>query len=366
VNSPAAGSRTMAGVDPARDGSLAALALGRRLAASLEVICHGQHPNGEIVSYRRDAEGNYIYCRTPFTSALVHEALSCFDTTSPGWLEGALRQVPDQAADWFATTVQALRRRMRNFLIWQQEPSATWRFFGRGSGIDPDVNTTVCAAMALQESYGCRSVSRWEEQQKAVWSFQSREGPFYTFTKPAHGGYGWLDEGGLPVVGFDRVVNAAVLRYLCRLSLQATPRACAMVEWLMGGIESGDLSVGTPLYPNPLSFIYVLGRIHAESGLPMEARFIERLVSALLGLQRSTGDFGGPLSTAMGASALLDLGRRGAELERARLAVLRHLSPGRGWTYEDLVVHGFGSPASTTAVSLEFLGRYQCLGGDPR
>lgn len=364
MNLPAAESRIMAGEDPSGDGSPAALALGRRLAASLDFISHGQHPNGEIVAYRRDADGNYIYCRTPFTSAHVHEALSCFDPTSPGWLEGALRQLPEQAADWFAKTVQSLRQRIRSFLIWQQEPSSTWRFFGRGSGIDPDVNTTVRAAMALQESYACRSISRWEQQQKAVWSFQSREGPFYTFAKPGRGGYGWLDEGGFPVAGFDRVVNAEVLRYLCRLSLQSTPRAGATVEWLMGEIESGDLSAGTPLYPNPLSFMYALGRAHAESGLPMAGRFIERLISALLALQGSTGDFGGPLSTAMGASALLDLGHRGAELERARLAVLRYLSPGGGWTYEDLVVHGFGSPAATTAASLEFLARYLCLGGD--
>ena len=363
---PGAGSRSMAGEDPAGDGAPAMLVLGRRLAASREVGLHGQHPSGEIVSYRRDAHGNYIYCRTPFTSAFVHEALSCFDRTSPGWLEGALRQVPDQAVGWFARTVQVLRRRTRSFLVWQQEPAATWRFFGRGSGIDPDVNTTVCAAMALQESYGCHSTSRWEQQQKAVWSFQSREGPFYTFTKPDRGGYGWLDGDGLPVVGFDRVVNASVLRYLCRLSLQATPRAGALVEWLTDQVADGDLSVGTPLYPNPLSFIYVLGRIRDESGLPMPTRLVERLVSVLLGLQRGTGDFGGPLGTAMGASALLDLGHGGAELERARLALLRQLSPGGGWTYEDLVVHGFGSPASTTAAALEFLARHLCLGGDRR
>lgn len=361
---PADNSQTMVSEAPAEDGSPAALALGRRLAASLEVISHGQHPNGEIVSYRRDADGNYMYCRSPFTSAFVHEALSCFDPGSPGWLEGGLRLVPNQAAAWFEKTVQALRRRTRGFLIWQQEPSAVWRFFGRGSAIDPDVSTTVGAAMALQEGYGCRSINRWDRQQKAVWSFQSPEGPFHTFIRPARGGYGWLDEDGRPVAGFDRVVNAEVLRYLCRLSLQATPRAGALIDWLTVEAEGGDLSVGTPLYPNPLSFIYILGRAHAESGLPAAARFTERLLPALLALQRSKGDFGGPLSTAMGATALLDLGHKGGELELARLAVLRYMSPRAGWPYEDLVVQGFGAPASTTAASLQFLARHLCLAGD--
>jgi hypothetical protein len=68
----------------------------------------------------------------------------------------------------------------------------------------------------------------------------------------------------------------------------------------------------------------------------------------------------------MGASTLLALGHRGEELEAARLAVLRGRGANDAWGYEDFVVHGFGAPAWSTALSIAFLVRHHCLaGGEP-
>ncbi len=338
-------------------------ALGARLLAGLETIERGQHPNGEILSYRCERDGSYAYCRSPFVSTVVHDALSCLDPGSPGWRDGSLEIVPAQAQERFGMSVARIRRRIRSFLIWQQEADGLWRFFGRGSGIDPDVATTVGAALALREGHGSRSLLRAEQQSLAIGSFRSASGPFFTFLRRGRGGYGWMDADGGPVVGFDRVVNAEVLRYLYATGSDQAPQAERLLAWLMEETARGDLTRGTPLFPNPLSFLRVLSRLLADHDLPGAGPLAERLVSALLRLQTAAGGFGGPLSTAVGADALRHLGHTGPALARAGSAVLRGLGARGGWTYEDFVIHGFGAPALTTALSLAFLARWQGLAG---
>jgi hypothetical protein len=75
----------------------AAPSLGQRLARSLRLVERLQHPSGEILSYHRDAQGNYVYCRSPLLSTFVHEALDCFDPTSAHWSDGALEILPADA-----------------------------------------------------------------------------------------------------------------------------------------------------------------------------------------------------------------------------------------------------------------------------
>jgi hypothetical protein len=353
---------------PSRPGPTGAAPPGRpefdtRMLHSLQAVRRLQHPSGEILSYRRDAAGNYVYYRSPMLSALVHDALGCFDPTSPWWFDGALELVPAQARRRFARSVMAVRRRIRGFLIWQQEAAGWWRFFGRGSGIDPDVTTTALAATALLESYGSQSLSRWEHQLAVVQSFRAPSGRYHTFQRPGHGGYGWMDDAGRPVVGFDRVVNAAVLGWLAATGEANRPHARQLAGQLLDEAAGGDLQNGTALYPNPLSFTYHLSRAWAQGDLPERRRLADALVPALLRRQEKAGDFGGPLSTAMAATALLELGYGGPERQRARQAVLRGMRPRGGWPYEDVVIHGFGSPAWTTALSMAFLARDTQLAG---
>ena len=337
---------------------------GGRLARGLDSVSRGQHPSGEMLSFRRDPQGNYTYVRSPFLSTFVHDTLACFDPTSPGWLDGGLDLIPGRAQARFVRTVVELRQRIRSLLIWQQEPTGYWRFFGRGSGIDPDVNSTACASVASLEGHGVRSLTRWELQQSVILSFRSAQGPFFTFLKPRRGGYGWLSDEGVPVVGFDRVVNAEVLRYLTRVGRGATPEATCLADWLLAEATGAGAATGSPLYPNPVSFAYVLSRALEGSDLPARHELNEALLPLVLRLQQADGGFGGPLSTAMGATSLLALGHRGAELASARLAVLRARRPDDSWPYEDFVVHGFGAPAWTTALSMAFLVRHHCATGE--
>jgi hypothetical protein len=332
----------------------------RRLAAGLESVARGQHPRGELLSFRRDADGNYAYVRSPFLSTFVHDALACLDPTSPGWHEGGVDLFPERLQGRLLRGVLELRRRTRGYLIWQQEAEGWWRFFGRGSGVDPDVNSTACASLALLEGHSLHSPLRRQRQRSLVLSFRSADGPFFTFLKPGWGGYGWLSDSGVPVVGFDRVVNAEVLHFLGRIDGGSSAAAAALAEWLLDQAATAGPATGSPLYPNPVCFPYVLARALEAPGVPRRQALTAAALGLLLRQQRADGGFGGPLSTAMGASALLTLGHRGPELAAARLAVLRCRGANDSWPYEDFVVHGFGAPAWTTALSIAFLVRHSC------
>lgn len=350
-----------AGADAASEGGSAARrVLGERVLRTFRMLLWSQHPSGEIMSYRRDPDGRYVQCRSPFVSAFVHDALSLFDPFSPGWVDGSLDVLPPQARGRVMRAVVTARRRIRQFLAWQREADGDWRFFGRGAGIDPDVATTASAAVALLESYGAQRLERWERQLAVVERFRSGSGAYYTFVRRGRGPYGWTDDAGRPIVGFDRVVNVEVLRYLCRVGLRGLPATVWLAEWLWEHMADGTLGHGTSLFPDPVYFFYAVGRTWAQGDLPRRQEVADRLLPALLVLQRPTGEFGGPLSTALGATALQDLGETGSALRQARLAVLRGLEPGAARPYEDFAVKGVGSPAWAAALSVAFLAQDEC------
>ncbi len=336
----------------------AEIAVARRTASALDAVVRGQHASGEILAYRRDRHGNHAQVRTPFVSACVHDALACFDPTSPHWLDGGLDMFPPQMVAAAARVVVEVRRRLRAFLLWQQESDGTWRAFGRGSGVDPDVSTTTAASLALAEGPGACNPARRELEIERVLEFGSVDGPFFTFLKPRHGGYGWLSDGGLPVVAFDRVVNAEVLRFLCLSRYAGGDEARRLAQWLLQEAAAPDARAGSPLYPNPVVFAFALAQAaEASSGTPWHADLVTAALACTRGLQDDAGGFGGPLSTAMGATALLRLGEDGAELDAAHAAVVRARGIDDSWPYEDYAVNGFGAPAWTTALALGFLAR---------
>jgi hypothetical protein len=334
--------------------------LERTLLQAWQYVLRGQHPNGEIVSFRRDHEANYQYLRSPFVSTFVHDALGGFDHTSPLVQPGCLELVSKRYRTRFQGEVIEVRRRIRGFLAWQQEADGWWRFFGRGSGIDPDVNTTVCAAAALLEQQGARWAERRQQSWAAVRQFRAAEGRYFTFLKPRQGGYGWLNPGGWPVVGFDRVVNADVLRYLCLVD-EGEGQIRPLLHFVLSEVESGAWRKGTPVYPNYLSFPFAVARAWRQGGLPEKEEVARQLVPELLAQQQERGDFGGPLSTAFAAAALINLGYRGPALERACRSLVWDLGRSFDVLYEDFVIDGFGSPALTAAMAMACLAQYQCL-----
>jgi hypothetical protein len=325
-----------------------------KLLNGLAALRSEQLATGEIPSYVRTAHGGVEYRRGPFVSIFVHDELGCFDSQSPWWDEGAAGLVADGARERFVDTVSHVRRAIRRFLAWQQECDGTWRGYGRGSGMDPDAGTTAGAALALLEHRGRRPGLHGNGGMEPLLRFRSADDLYFTFVTRDGRGYGWQDETGHRRLGFDRVVNAEVLRYLW-LSGDSRLAADALVEFLRHEATDGDVRQGSALYPNPLCFYYALGRAWRQARLPEPARLASAVVPRILARQTAAGDFGNPLSTALAAAALLEFGHEGPALEHARWAMVSAVPSWHGWAADDFMLHGLGSPACLVALSMRVL-----------
>ena len=319
------------------------------------VIGYEQLPTGEIPCLRRTAGGAMDYCQSPFVSTFVHDVLGYFDSQCP-WIDSQiLDKIPAPSKRWFFSMVSGIRRRIRAFIAWQESMDGTWRFFGRGSGIDPDSSTTACAAAVLLErpvvgptGKGC------QRYLDALKRFRSSEGIYFTFINKDNLGYGWMDKAGYPVVGYDPIVNALILRYLAMVGGDID----TLVEYVENGVNSKDFQKKSRIFLNPLCFYYILARTWSRVQLPGLKNLASIFTPQILGLQNEGGDFGGPLSTAMALSALLDFECTGDEaFEEARLSLLRMRRSWGGWEYEDFIINGYGASAWSTALSLVVLAR---------
>ena len=330
--------------------------VGRELLKGLVALWREQLPTGEIATYQRDHAGDLAYCRSPFISTFVHDTLGYFDPRSP-WLQPSLvTVVPASERRWFVRTVTRIRHRIRPFIAWQAESTRTWRFFGRGSGLAPDVDTTACAAATLLESARADLVEHWQPYVNALKRFRSSEGLYFTWVDPDDGGYSWMDEYGRRIPGYDRVVNANVLRALAL----AGEDVSAVAAYLLKEAAGGALQTGSLYYPNPLSFFYMLARAWRQAQLPGLDELADICTPQILSRQDESGGFGGPLSTAMALSALLDLAYCGPALAQGAVCLLKAAQPWGGWAYEDFFsdrILGYGAPAWTAALAILVLAR---------
>jgi hypothetical protein len=328
------------------------------LRRGLAVVLQEQLTTGEIPSYRPAARGQLEYCRSPFISTFVHDALGHFDRQSPLMGAQMLELIPMNSRGWFNSAVIEIRRRIRAFIQWQEESEGTWRFFGRGSGIDPDSDTTACSSAVLLESPAFNTKKRWQHHVRALKRFRSEQGIYFSYINRERYGYSWMDEAGNPILGFDRVVNTNILRYLALVGAEVDQ----LIAYTKREVAAQDFHTGSPDYPNPLCFFYMVARAWREAHLPGLEQIAASLIEPILNLQKEAGDFGGPLSTALALSALLDLGYTGSAVERARLSIIRGARPSGGWGYEGFFINGFGSVSLTTAMSMMVLARSSEVG----
>lgn len=334
-------------------------AIGRMLTRGVATILQEQLPTGEIPTYR---PGGAIleYCRSPFISTFVHDALGYFDMRSPWYLAHAVDLVPRHTQPWFSQVVAEVRRRIRAFLLWQEESDGTWRFFGRGSGIDPDADSTSCAAVALWEASAADLRDRWQRHFRALLCFRSEEGRYFSYVTRDRRGYSWMDEMGRPLIGFDRVVNANVLRYVSLVGGQTDE----LITYLQDEIAAGEFEQGSHDYPNPLCFFYAAARAWRQANLPGRDQLAASILPQVIRLQTDRGDFGGALSTALATVTLLDLAtdshpdsEAAAAIARSTAAIVERFQPWGGWDYESFFIRDYGSVSLTTAMSMMALAR---------
>jgi hypothetical protein len=326
---------------------------GTCLTRATTMLRAGQLVTGEVATYRRVTEIGKLYAPSPFMSAVVYDALGCLDPGSPQVQQGAMRGLsPAQrrAVEWSVTTVRA---RIRRFLAWQEEADGTWCFYGRGSALGPDAATTACAALAIARD--ARSVAGEDgplrTHARALARFRASTGAYFTFVADNGVGYAWLASDGRKLVGFDRVVNAHVLRFLAAAGIEDE----ALAGYLREEIEQGDREAGSPEHPDPVCFAHAAARAWTEMPRRDAAVATAALVPWLLARQNDHGGFGGPLSTALATVALLDLGYAGEALDRSARHLLETVSPAGEWEYQAYLAGGHGSAPFTTALALAAL-----------
>jgi hypothetical protein len=345
------------------DPDLSIEVLGRKLLGGLAAVQVDQMATGEIASYQRNSRHELEYRRSPFISAFVYDTLSIFDPWS-AWLQpSALDIIPVRYKRWFMLETAKIRHRIREFIHWQEESGGFWRLLGRGSGINPDLATTACAAAVFLEKRGHSSWLNWQRHYHALLRFLSVEGLFYSFMDPRGNGYGWLDQAGLPVSGFDRVINTEALRYLTLCGMGSQVVIERIIDFIRSEIIDGDLERGTQLFPNPFYFFYAVTRAWRQAHLPGMEELSSILIPRILGMQKDPGDFGSPLNTALAAAALLDLNYEGGELACAWSTLLRGAESAKDWQEGSTWIFGFESLAGTVALSMAVLARGRLSAG---
>jgi hypothetical protein len=329
----------------AHDGAEEDHGLGDVLVAGVHEVARAQGVTGEISAMCSRAGGGLVPCRTPFVSALVHDALAVFDPSAPDWLDGSADSLSRSAQTSFHRQVVAIRAAIRRFLKWQQEPSAQWRLYGRGSGVAPDAATTSWAALAVMEDHDTRSSGRLID---AVASFREPAGSFTTFVGRDADGECLADAVA---------VNAEALRFLLvnGMTSEAEPVRAALAS----GLADPDLLVATSRFrPHRLFFTYPLSRIEASLGAAaIDDGVVGSFRVSLTRVPRPET----PLSRVLLASARLALDRRSAGLDDAARDVLRDLRRGPLGPQE-AVIDRIGSDALTVALQLAFLGRRTVAG----
>ena len=296
------------------------------LVRSLHVLVRGQLPTGEIAAYFRHGASALGYTRSPVPSAYVHDALACFDPASSRVQTAILELISASGRVGFVRAVRAVRQRIRRFLAWQEECDGRWRFFGRGSGVAPDADTTALAACALLDVQRRTAYQPWRAHAEVVSSM--------------------LDT----TAGLDLAAAGNGVRFLASVGYPVEGHVAALLRRL----EDGGF---TQLDRDCLLPAYCLARAWTEGGLPDRSRLDALILPGVLATQRDDGSFGGPVSTAFGLSVLLESKPESDERRGAEQALRSSIGEHGGWAFEPLLPSGAGSLACSTALAMSTLAR---------
>ncbi len=312
---------------------LSTAATSDALTRALSYLAGEQLPSGEFPNYRKLRNNSWEYCFSPLVTAYVHDALACFDALSP-WLNvQALEQIGPALRPEFSRNITHIRKRIRRFLAWQESPEGTWRFFGSGSGLPPDLDATACAAAALLENRSGGGVRNYalpaQALQKACReTAQSRE------TAPE------IDE-----------------------LLLSTGRSNALRYFALTGFDTGDLAAelraqtARPSDGNRVLFLFTLVRAHLQGSLDGLESIREHVIAETLDRYDPALGGRGPLTGAFATHIFLDLGHEDGLFGRRTEALLDGLAPLYASRFEALGDSNCGSAALTTAMIMSAVAK---------
>jgi hypothetical protein len=283
--------------------------------------------------------------------------------------------------------VERVRHGVGDFLEAEEEDNGTWNFDGRGEWKIPvDLDSLCCVAAALLD------LKRREPRDlyPLLWQVvrpneTAPGGPYYSYV-----GVVEIDEdadGPLPVAyarEVDTLINANILFGSGRLGI-ALPGTAG---YLAGIVRAEEYAERSRYIISPHFMIYVLGRAYADGNAsdlaPAMPTMLAYLRTKLPAVESEVSAF----NLACRAATLLNLGAESSEVEPYVTMLLRAQQADGGWPLWAAGA-GFppnwdpawwerwpggpasaetgwcwGSPALTTALTLEALGKYLGYAGE--
>jgi squalene cyclase len=239
------------------------------------------------------------------------------------------------------------------YLVRQREGPGVWRYQGRTDRVPPDVDDTSLAWAALKRDG--KSIA--SDALNAVRASRNADGLFNT----------WIGDPStwthIDTRDIDAVVNLNALLFFGL----AHENFDAVCTYLLSQVENDGFRRGSIYYPSPLAFTFALSRAYADGGVDCLKKVVPKIRGATLALQEKDGGWGTDYETALGLLTLLNLGERGAPLDRAiTLLVSRQMSDG-GWALSTVYTGAntwvggryiYGSRDFTTALCVEALAKY--------
>ena len=308
----------------------------RSFERALRFVEAEQLSNGEIPNYRRIEGDKWEYCFSPLASAVTHDVLGMLDPLSATFDAQALEQAGEERRMIFGRIVARLRRRIRRFLAWQQRSDGTWRFFGHGSDLPSDLETTACSAAALLDGGraggGVRPI--------ALRGFVHDDG---LFRSPGSRG----NETD-PDPWMERAANVQLMRCL---AAQGEPDPAAAEALATDCRAAGDGGASS------LSLLYAVGRLCQKSRVGALEQVAMRSIEAWLADTRDGATrFTTPLSCGLWLNIAIDFRQRAAVAPAAR-AVAAWLETPHRRRMDGLCDSRCAAPGLTTAVGLVGLAR---------
>jgi hypothetical protein len=312
-----------------------------------ETLLHGiksiaaeQLPHGEIPNYRRLSNGGWEYCFSPLVSAYIYNALGCFDPSSGSFDLQALESAGPTHMYTLGRMAMEIRRRIYRFLCWQQCMDGTWRFFGQGSGLPADLDTSCCASSIFLDRRSFDLSCGFGRTLAALSAFPFHDG---SFDSPESRGASFAGCRDL-----RRVANANMVRCFGLAGLDHGMLAEGILRDFLGTKSEGRAR---------LAWLYALGRAYRQGLVAVLGEIAEPISREMLQSGTAANEFGGPLSTALAFSALLDFGTPETvrQMDTDRLA--HNILAAHRSRLETFCEERCGSAALTTAISISALAR---------
>jgi hypothetical protein len=236
--------------------------------------------------------------------------------------------------------------------LFNETENDLWRFYGKGSRIHFDLDTSCCALASLKE-YDIDL--DYETIATKLLKYRNTQGIFNTWILDIDPPFKKVDNN------VDWVVNANVLFFYSLLGWNLPE----VEQYLIKVVENGIFKERSPYYDSPLCFIYCLTRAYADGNNSTLSPTIPKIRNYLLDIIRNNL-LNDPLEKVLAIVGLLNCGVDSTTARYVIKHLLRDQRKDGKWLTSIFFTEGpyteyrvvYGSEALTTAIALEAISKY--------